>query len=146
MTLTTSLTLALLVSVAGIGCGNDSKSNGDSEPDSGGASAGGGVAFCKALQVIRDKCQRCHQSPPQHGAPVPFLTYEDTQAQYYTTTQKWSDAMFGAVERDVMPDVAQNDPPINLMPPVEPLTAEEKSTLLDWLEQGAKPEGGTNCP
>jgi hypothetical protein len=45
-----------------------------------------------------------------------------------------------------MPYVALNDPPTSLMPPVEPLTAEEKATLLAWLEQGAEPEGGTDCP
>jgi hypothetical protein len=45
-----------------------------------------------------------------------------------------------------MPDLAQNDPPASLMPPVEALTDEEKATLLDWLEQGAVPEGGTDCP
>jgi hypothetical protein len=96
--------------------------------------------------VIRAKCQRCHQSPVQHGAPVPFMTYEDTQAPYYTTDRKWSDVMVDAVDRGIMPDVTQNDPPTSLMPPVEPLTADEKTTLLDWLAQGAKPEGGTDCP
>jgi hypothetical protein len=45
-----------------------------------------------------------------------------------------------------MPPVALNQPPTNLMPPVEPLTADEKTTLLGWLEQGAKPVGGTDCP
>jgi hypothetical protein len=32
------------------------------------------------------------------------------------------------------------------MPPVEPLTASEKATLLGWLKQGALAEGGTDCP
>ena len=77
---------------------------------------------------------------------MPFLTYEDTQAPYYTTDRNWSDAIAGAVERGSMPDVAQNDPPTSLMPPVEPLTENEKATLLDWLSQGAEPEGGTDCP
>ena len=145
MTPTRSLAAALLACVAVAGCGSDASSNGDSG-GAAGASASGGVTFCAALTVIRDKCQRCHQAPPQHGAPVPFLTYEDTQAQYYTTTQKWSDSMVGAVSRGFMPDVSQNDPPTSLMPPVEELTADEKQTLLDWLSQGAKPEGGTDCP
>jgi hypothetical protein len=77
---------------------------------------------------------------------VPLLTYEDTQAPYYTTDEKWADAIGRAVDREVMPDLTQNDPPISLTPPVEPLTADEKATLLDWLEQGALPAGGTNCP
>ena len=45
-----------------------------------------------------------------------------------------------------MPYVALNEPPFSLVPPVEPLTADEKDTLLGWLKQGALPEGGTNCP
>jgi hypothetical protein len=146
MTLTRSLALALLASVAVVGCADDSGATGDSGGTGGGGSPSGGVTFCQALTVIRAKCQRCHQSPRQHGAPVPFLTYDDTQAQYFTTTQKWSDAMVGVMARGVMPDLSQNDPPVSLMPPVEPLTAEEKKTLLDWLAQGAKPEGGTDCP
>lgn len=146
MTLTRSLVIAFLASVALVGCGSDSGSKGDSGGTDAGGSASGGVAFCEALTVIRDKCQRCHLSPPEHGAPVPFMTYEDTQAQYYTTDRKWSDAMVSAVARGIMPDLAQNQPPLSLMPPVEPLTEDEKTTLLDWLAQGAKPAGGTDCP
>ena len=146
MTLTKSLALAFLASVAVVGCGSDSGPVGNAGGTNAGGSPNGGVTFCEALTVIRVKCQRCHQSPPQHGAPVPFLTYEDTQAQYYTTERQWSDAMAEAVERGSMPDLTQNDPPASLMPPVEPLTPDEKATLLDWLAQGAKPEGGTNCP
>jgi uncharacterized membrane protein len=146
MTPTRSLAAALLVSAALAGCADEPGSSGDSGGTDAGGASSGGVAFCEALTVMRAKCQRCHQSPPQHGAPVPFLTYEDTQAQYYMTNQKWSDAMVAAVARGFMPDVAQNDPPVSLMPPVEPLTADEKTTLLDWLAQGARPEGGTDCP
>jgi hypothetical protein len=134
----------LFVSVTLAGCGDDSGATGPSG-GAGSGSSNGGVTFCEALTVIRDKCQRCHQAPPQHGAPVPFMTYEDTQAQYYTTERQWSDAMLEAVERGSMPDLTQNDPPVSLMPPVEPLTDAEKATLLDWLMQGAKPEGGTVC-
>jgi len=146
MTPTRSLAAALFVSVALSGCADDSGPTGDPGGAGTGGTASGGVAFCEALEVIRDKCQRCHQAPPQHGAPVPFLTYEDTQAPYYTTNRTWSDAMVGAVDRGNMPDLAQNDPPASLTPPVAPLTADEKVTLMDWLAQGAKPEGGTDCP
>jgi hypothetical protein len=144
---TRSWAAALFASVALAGCASDSGPRGGSGGAAvGGAATGDGVTFCAALTVIRAKCQRCHQSPPQHGAPVPLLTYEDIQAPYYTTDQKWSDAIVGAVARGAMPDLAQNDPPISLMPPVEPLTEDEKTTLLDWLAQGALPQGGTNCP
>lgn len=111
----------------------------------GGADSGPPVSFCEALTVIRAKCQRCHQDPPQNGAPVPFLGYEDTQAPYVDTL-KYSDIMLVAVERDFMPYVALNDRDDPIMPPVEPLTGDEKTTLLTWLEQGALPVGGSDCP
>jgi hypothetical protein len=84
--------------------------------------------------------------PPQHGAPAPFLTYEDTQAAYPGSDIKFSDLMLNDVAKGFMPFVALNNPPTSLMPPVEPLTDEEKATLLGWLKQGAQPEGGTDCP
>jgi hypothetical protein len=108
--------------------------------------SGDAVPFCAALQVIRDKCQRCHGNPLQNGAPTPFLTYEDTQAQYYMTKSKWWEIMKDAVTKDFMPATFLNSPPQSVMPPVEPLTMDEKTTLLTWLAQGAKPAGGTNCP
>jgi hypothetical protein len=116
-----------------------------------GAPAEGGgpsevVAFCDALTVVRRKCQRCHGDPLQNGAPVPFLNFEDFHRQYGTSEFEYWEAATGLVERDVMPYVVLNEPPTNLMPPVEPLTLEEKATLLTWLQQGALPEGGTDCP
>jgi hypothetical protein len=82
----------------------------------------------------------------QNKAPVPFLTYEDFQASYFDSGFKWWEIAVGAVERDGMPYVGLNGPPTNLKPPVEPLTVDEKSTLLGWLKEGALPEGGTDCP
>jgi len=111
-----------------------------------GAGTGAQVPFCSALAVIRAKCQQCHQNPPQHGAPVPFISYEDTQAPYDNMGKTYADAMLPVVENDVMPLLQLNDPPVNLMPPAKPLTAEEKETLLTWLKQGAKPVGVTDCP
>ena len=116
------------------------------EEATGGADSGPPVPFCEALTVMRSKCQRCHQDPPQNAAPVPFLTYEDTQAPYYDTDRKFSDVMLSVVERGIMPYVSLNDGDDPIMPPVEPLTAEEKATLVSWLKQGALPLNGTACP
>lgn len=143
---------SLLVTILALGCSaNDTtlERRGGPLPGeaTGGVDSGGTeISFCEALTVIHAKCQRCHQQPPKNGAPVPFLTYEDTQAPYYTTDMKFSDVMLGAVERGFMPYVALNDGPNPIMPPVEPLTPDEKATLLGWLKQGALPEGGTDCP
>jgi len=96
--------------------------------------------------VVRAKCQRCHGDPLKNGAPVPFLTYQDFLAPYGNSGSTYGEIAVRLVENGTMPYVVLNDPPTSLMPPVEPLTAAEKATLLGWLKQGLKPEGGTDCP
>jgi hypothetical protein len=116
--------------------------------DSGLGSAGGPnmpITWCEARSVLVAKCQRCHQDPPKNGAPMPLLSYEDTQGAW-TVELRVYDVMRAAVDRDFMPYVELNGPPTNLMPPVEPLSAEEKVRLMRWLDEGALPEGGTDCP
>lgn len=125
---------------------NTDDTGGEGAVPVGGADSGGPVPFCEALTVVRAKCQRCHGDPLQNAAPVPLLTYEDTQAPYFDTDKKVAEVMLSMVEDDVMPFVALNDGPTPIMPPVQPLTAEEKATLFGWLKQGALPEGGTDCP
>jgi uncharacterized membrane protein len=138
------LGLAVLVAMSS-GCG-DAPS--PAEPSAGGGAGadGGGVAFCAALQVLRDKCQRCHSDPPVNGAPAPFLTYADTQAEYFDTGLPWWQVMQHAVQDDFMPPTALNADPSPIEPPVEPLNDQERATLLGWLEEGARATGGTSCP
>ena len=123
-------------------------SSGGSAGASGEGSAGDASASAIppcVLDVIVAKCQRCHGDPRQNGAPVSFFTVDDFQAPYFDTKFKWWEIAIDRVESDVMPFVALNDPPTNLMPPVQPLTAEEKATLLAWLRAGALPDDGTQC-
>jgi hypothetical protein len=98
------------------------------------------------LQVIQDKCQRCHGTPLQHGAAVAFFTVDDFQAQYFDSDSKWWEVAAAQVEGDVMPYVVLNNPPDPIMPPVDPLTDDEKAMLLGWLKAGAPAEGDTECP
>lgn len=141
----------LCASLLGLSCSSGDTSlqrRGGPLPDTDGGAGNAGelIPFCDALKVIQAKCQRCHQDPPRNGAPVPFLTYDDTQARYGTSEFKYSDVMLSAVQDDLMPYVVLNEGATPIMPPVEPLTASEKATLLGWLKQGALPEGGTDCP
>jgi hypothetical protein len=103
------------------------------------------IAFCEALTVVQAKCQRCHGDPLTNGAPVPFLTWEDFQAQYGVSDFMWWQIAEDMVDRDQMPYVALNGSAGLEGGPVEPLTPDEKATLLGWLQQGALPEGGTDC-
>src|ERR1041384_6513624 len=122
------------------------------EPGKGGSDAGAGgngpaVSCCAALEVVAAKCQRCHSDPPKFGAPVPFVTVDDFHRPYGSSgSMEYFEAAIDQVESDLMPYTALNDPPTSLMPPVEALTAAEKTTLLGWLRQGADAEGGTDCP
>lgn len=126
---------------------------GAAEPTSGApgsAGAGGApdvlIPFCDALVVVQAKCQRCHGDPITNSAPVAFLTHEDFHAPYFDTEQKWWEVAINMVANDLMPYVALNGNEFLEGPPVEALTVEEKATLLGWLQQGALPEGGTECP
>jgi hypothetical protein len=97
------------------------------------------IRFCQAEIVLRTVCQRCHQEPPLHGAPFALVTYEDTQEPYGSTGKLRWQRMREVVEIDFMPLMGIRDVP------VDPLTCEEKSTLMGWLNQCALPEGGTDC-
>lgn len=145
--------LAMGIGLLGVGCGSSDpeveRRGGPLPPDmvdggKGGAPSEPHVTWCEALRVLEAKCQRCHGDPPKNGAPMPLVTYEDTQATW-SATQDVHHVMERAVSSDFMPYVELNEPPASLMPPVEPLDAEEKATLLAWLRAGAKAEGGTDC-
>ena len=148
--------LFVLAALSNLGCSSGDTSTerrgGPLPNTSDGGAAGsepggdGPIAFCDALRVVRAKCQRCHGDPLRNAAPVPFITYEDFQAPYGGSQFTYGDVAVGVVEDDIMPYLALNDGPDPIMPPVEPLTASEKATLLGWLKQGMKPEGGTDCP
>jgi hypothetical protein len=141
------LGLALALATACSGSDTNLERKGGPLPDMSAGGAGGtAVPLCAALDVVRAKCQRCHGEPRQNGAPISFLTAADFQGQYFETQFKWWEVAADRVDTGAMPFVALNDPPTSLMPPVEPLTATEKATLLGWLKQGAKTEGGTDCP
>jgi hypothetical protein len=128
-------TKSLILALALFACDGGSK-----DPDGGAPPTNGDVTWCQALGVLEDSCQRCHQEPPQNGAPFALMTYADTQAPYYTTDFAVWEKMGAAVAADFMPATF-----IELDPPVEPLSCEQKTTLLTWLEQGAQLVGGEDC-
>jgi len=74
-----------------------------------------------------------------NGAPFSLLSYEDTQVidgRGKPRFQKMADAVASAY----MPPQF-----LNLTPPVEPLTDEERMTLLDWCAAGAHAADGAAC-
>lgn len=91
---------------------------------------------CEVVAVLKARCQVCHTMPPRMGAPVPLLTYADTQRLAEGGTVKVWQRMKEYVETDFMPLAGSPD---------GPLTAAEKTTLLGWLGAGAQP-GTAVCP
>jgi hypothetical protein len=116
-------------------------------PDSGVGGAGGTgfehiddpVFPCDVQAVLEAKCHRCHTEPPENGAPFALLTWENTRVVYLD--QPIYQRMLRAVTTEFMPLQA-----LPLEPPVEPLTEDEKSILVNWLEAGGAPEDGIECP
>lgn len=106
----------------------------------GGTAPSVAIEFCQAEIILRTVCQKCHADPPMHGAPFPLVTYQDTQEVFdrVNGTLRWQ-RMQEVVALDFMPLRGLPDVPVEL------LTCEEKSTLMGWLDQCARPEGGTDC-
>ena len=89
--------------------------------------------------ILVTKCQRCHQAPPQHGAPFALLGYEDTQVR-----DSRGLATFERIARVVE---AGSMPPLylKLVPEVEALSDSERASILDWCAQGAPAPEATGC-
>lgn len=137
------------------GCGSSDGGGGGSNAGSGpvpeagaeagaaGDDSGGAVKWCDAYRIINCSCQQCHQAEPLHGAPIPLMTYDDTQAPFPTATSEnrvWQ-TMESVVRTGFMPFTGDE----SVMPPVEPLSQQDMATLLKWIEEGATDEGGRNC-
>lgn len=84
---------------------------------------------CEVDHVFSRKCRRCHSIPPRHGAPMAFLTWDDTRQD--RLGQPLYAVIGRAVRTDFMPYKVEANPK------VEPLTPAEKRIILDWVEAGA---------
>jgi uncharacterized membrane protein len=89
------------------------------------------TTWCAARAVLEAKCQRCHGAEPEHGAPFALVSYDDTQVLNAKGNPRYAQ-ISAAVSSDFMPPSF-----LKLEPEVEPLSEEERATLLDWCEQGA---------
>jgi hypothetical protein len=104
------------------------------------------VPWCAAYHIINCVCQECHQNPPLHDAPIPLMTYADTQAPFppmsTTTKTRVYQIMQTVVSTRFMPYTGDK----TVMPPVHPLSDADYDTILSWLAQGATDLGGQDCP
>jgi hypothetical protein len=110
------------------GSGGDREPTPEIEPD-----------WCAARRVLEAKCQRCHGAAPEHGAPFPLTSYDDTQVLSARGKPRFV-AIESAVSTDFMPATF-----IELEPPVEPLSEPERAVLLRWCSLGAPPAPSGDC-
>jgi hypothetical protein len=87
---------------------------------------------CAVDDAFAAKCRRCHTIPTRHGAPFVFLTWQDTQQA--RGDERLATLIGRAVRSGFMPYR------IEANPKVEPLTEEEKKSILDWVDAGAPQE------
>lgn len=85
---------------------------------------------CDVDRVLADVCRRCHWEPQEHDAPFAMTNWQDLQAK--RDGKPIFVLMQQMVEADLMPPTDAL-----VKPRPEPLSAEQKSTLLAWLAQGA---------
>ncbi len=128
----------------GPGASNPPGSNGGGPPPGASAPAtgadAGGVAAgklpCEVEKVLQQRCQACHQRPPLFGAPMPLLTWSDTQAPALGGQVAVRQMMKAKLEAGLMPPTST---------PSGPLTATEKATLVAWLDAGTPMGGSATC-
>jgi len=129
-------------SPTGPSSGSGGGGGGSSARGSGGASgsepgsASGGLP-CEVDAVLRSKCQSCHGAVPLNGAPVPIVTYEDTQAHAVSSPAM---SVWQVMQTRVHSATMSVMPPRN-----QPaLTSAELATLDAWFSAGA-PAGTKAC-
>lgn len=84
-------------------------------------------------EVLRDKCQTCHQDPPLDGAPFPLLTYEDVVKPNPLAVDGgliWPEMAY-VIQACAIPHMPFGDAP--------QLTPDEFQTLSQWLASCATP-------
>jgi hypothetical protein len=91
---------------------------------------------CDVDAILANRCQRCHSSPPQYGAPMPLVMHADLVAG------SPSDANVKVHDR-VLQKIADDADPMP-PPPNTRLEAGEIATLRAWVESGA-PSSTVNC-
>jgi peroxiredoxin/mono/diheme cytochrome c family protein len=91
----------------------------------------GAITYTKHIaRILQKNCQECHR-PGQIG-PMSLLTYDDAAS--------WADTIREVVEEGRMPPW-DADPRYGRFMNDRRLSAEDKKTLLAWIDQG-KPRGG----
>jgi Copper type II ascorbate-dependent monooxygenase, C-terminal domain/Copper type II ascorbate-dependent monooxygenase, N-terminal domain len=106
--------------------------NANADADGGPADSGG--LPCEVARVVKDVCQTCHSNPPAAGAPMPLVSWEDTQRPSKSNPAEpvWK-RMKARLHDAAHP-----------MPPITPLAPSDLAALDAWLDAGA-PRSDASC-
>lgn len=95
-----------------------------------------GPTFCDVAPIVSRRCNTCHSSEPQFGAPAPLAQLADFDRPALSDPTR----EMGELVRERLHD------PLRPMPPGGPLSEEERALVDGWLD-GGRPSGGcTDVP
>jgi len=100
----------------------------------GGSTVASSPLPCDVAEAFARNCQSCHAEATKFGAPMPLVTYQDTQAAAKSDGAKKVWELVGQRVAD----------PLRPMPPSGAMSEGDKAALLGWASAGA-PAGGANC-
>ena len=115
-----------MVATLSMGCGED-----DLPPPAAGIP-------CDVQLALDAKCNRCHDATLAFGAPYELTTHDAFHEVH--GTQPVYASVKAVIEDDYMPPVG-----VSAEPPIEALTAEERTTLLGWVDAGAPAADRSAC-
>jgi len=101
------------------------------------------VTFTKdVMPILQENCQTCHRPNGKNMsgmiAPMSFMTYKETRP--------WAKAIAKAVEAKDMPPWDASELTHGQFRNERTLTAEEITTITDWVRQGAKRGNPSDAP
>jgi hypothetical protein len=91
---------------------------------------------CDVDEILAQNCRKCHSAPPQYGAPMPLMTWENLHARAVSDETK---KVYELAAFKIGNDAAPMPPPPNVR-----LSTEDQKTLTDWVAAGA-PRGPDTC-
>jgi hypothetical protein len=110
--------------------------DGNPSTDDGGTSGSSSLP-CDVDAVLAANCRTCHTQPPQFGAPMPLVTWDDTQS---AAKEVAGEKVYQRIGERIH-DNANPMPPS----PNPRLSASDTATLDAWIAAGAPKRTGGSC-
>src|SRR5262249_16900499 len=86
--------------------------------------------------IFANNCRNCHSDPPQYGAPMALLTWDDVQKSSRENKEK---KIYEMVASKIDDDASPMPPPPNAR-----LSQADRDVIKTWASAGA-PKDATSC-